>query len=124
MVALSDTNANAPNGVLVRIFNTIDYLTAGTGTPVDVYVYSQGAARPATPDVSALAWGARSAYLARAVGTLQVDVFVARSASTGTPLLTGTVPAGAGSVRTVVLADPAAGATPAAGSALVLYDIN
>lgn len=126
VAVLSDTAGRPATGALVRVFNALDYVrTAATGTPVDLYVYADGSARPATPDVAGLAFGARTAYLVKAAGTLRVDVFAAGAATTGTPLFSGLASAGTGAVRTLVLLDPPAGAASVAtGSILVLNDVN
>lgn len=131
---LADTIVSNGSPVLVRAFNALDYLTsAGSvgGTPVDVYVYPAGAARPATASIPALGFGARSAYVTGTAGTLQVDVFAAGAASTGAPLFSAQVPttagstAAVGSIRTLVLIDPpAAASTAAPGSVLVLNDAS
>jgi len=126
VTVLADTVGVTPTGTLIRVFNAVDYLTSSTtGNPVDVYVYPQGTTRPTTPDVSALAWNARSAYLAKAVGNLQVDVFAAGAASTGTPLFSTTLTASANSIRTLVLRDPPAGSVAGTtGAVLILPDQN
>lgn len=124
-VLLTDTtfsSATPNNPVLLRVFNAVDYVTAGLGTAVDVYVYTQGTTRPTTPTMQAVAYGTRSAYVTSTAATLTVDVFAAGAASTGTPLFTAPLTTGTSSVRTLVLLDPVPGAT--AGNVLVLPDQN
>ena len=123
-VVLPDTTGSANGAVLVRVFNTLDYVTPGQGTAVDVYVYAQGSARPNLPDVAALPYGAPSPYLVRPAATLVMDVFAAgASPSTGAPLFTTTLTGGAGAVRTAILLDPFVEAPAGtAGRALVLND--
>lgn len=121
---LADTTAASASGALFRVFNAVDYLpnTAG-GDPVDVYIYAQGTARPATPDVAGLAWNARTAYLLKSAGAVQVDVFPAGAASTGTPTLSTAFTVAAGVALTCILRDaPASAAADVAGAVVVLRD--
>lgn len=123
VAVLADTTAVSTTGLLVRVFNAVDYLPPAGGDPVDVYIYPQGSARPAVPDAAGLAWGARTAYLLKATGTYTVDVFAAGASRTGTPAFTATLSATFGFARTLVLVNPAPGAAAgAAGSVLVLTD--
>ncbi len=124
VTVLADTVGATSTGVLIRLFNAVDYVASSKiGTPVDVYVYVQGSARPTTPDVAALAWNARSAYLSKTAGNLQIDVFAAGAASTGTPLFSTPLTAGANSIRTLVFRDPPAGSVAGtAGAVLTLSD--
>lgn len=119
---LADTTANSSTGVLVRIFDAVDYVTAGTGTAADVYVYPQGGTRPAAPTFAAVGYGTRSSYVSVTPGLLQVDVFAATGPHT-TPLFTTTLTTSAGAVRTFILSDPAPSATlGSAGTVLILSD--
>ena len=117
---LADTTGATPTGTLLRLFNAVDYVgSSPTGTPVDVYIYPEGTARPTTPDVAGLAWNTRSAYIAKAPGNLQVDVFTAGAASTGTPLFGTTLTVGASSIRTLIFRDPPAGSVAGTPGAVV-----
>lgn len=126
VTVIADTGGVVPTGTLIRVFNAVDYVTASaSGNPVDVYVYPQGTPRPEQPDVAALAWNARSAYLSRTPGNLQVDVFSAGAASSGTPLFSAKFMTDAASIRTLVLRDPPAGSVAGTtGAVIVLSDQN
>lgn len=103
---LTDTLGVTSGAVLLRAFNAVDYVTPGSGTAVDIYVYAQGASRPTSPTVARLAYGTSSGYVTSVVGNLQMDVLAAGSASTATPLFSTGLVTGTGSIRTLVLLDP------------------
>ncbi|HEY0778466.1 MAG TPA: hypothetical protein VGD56_10930 [Gemmatirosa sp.] len=124
---LSDTTVNflaaSPNNVLLRAFDAIDYVTPGSGTAADVYVYPQGQTRPATPTFAAVGYGTRSPYATVAAGPLQIDVLTAGAASTAVPLFSTTLASTGGMVRTLILSDPAPAATTgSAGSVVIVAD--
>ena len=125
VAVLTDTGTADAARARLRVFNALDYLPpagGAAGTPVDVYIYAQGSARPSTPTAS-VAYGASSAYVPGGVGTLQIDVLAAGTASTGTPLFSTTVGTSAGVIGTLVLLDtPATTASSASGAVIVLND--
>ncbi len=118
VAVLADTGTTATTSALVRVFDAIDYVKANTGTAADVYIYPQGTTRPTVPTFAAVAYGARSAYAGVAPGTAQVDIFDAAGAHT-VPLFTTTLTLTAGSIRTLLLSDPAPTATTGSAGAVV-----
>ncbi|GJG88147.1 hypothetical protein tb265_33280 [Gemmatimonadetes bacterium T265] len=124
------TGVSSSTNALVRVFNALDYVkSSATGTLVDVYIYPEGGTRPASPadtSLRALAWNTRSAYVSRVPADLVVDVFAAGAPSTGTPLFSTTLTSlSANTIRTLVLANPGAGAAAGtAGTVITLSDQN
>ena len=120
---LTDTAGHSATAVLIRVFNAIDYVSPGSGTRADVYIYPQGTPRPTIPTVTALSYGVASSYVSVTPGLLQIDVYAAGAPTTSAPLFSAPLNAGASVVRTLVLGDPApSAATGAAGEVLILSD--
>ena len=118
VVAFADTSANDPASTLIRVVNAVDFASVAGGDPVDVYIYPTGEARPETPELSALAWAARSAYVSKSAGEYTIDVYPAGNKDA--PLFSGALTAVNGGVRTLVLVDPTSEETT--GSILTLSD--
>lgn len=110
---LSDTAVAPSTGGFIRLLNAINYLGSSpiAGDSIDVYAYAAGSARPGAPTVR-LAWGARSAYLPFAAGSITIDTYDAGGNPAVAPLFSMSMTLATRDVRTVVARDPQQSSPP------------
>lgn len=116
-ILLTDDNTPPTSGnVKVRIVHG-----APSAPAVDVYVTSPGAdLATSTPTLTNITFGVASGYLSVPAGSYQIRV--TPTGTTTVVIDSGTVPLGAGQIRTVIATDAPGGGAPF--GAIVLADLN